>query len=1007
MSTNYEAIRAKHKEWYGTRLKKFARRYFVEPYADRTHFILELLQNAEDALKLKTKSHPNNGTISFKLDAEKLWVSHFGKPFDEQDVSAICAISEGTKEQELTAIGRFGIGFKSVYAVTQRPEIHSGEENFTIEDYVFPVPTPPIERRRGETIFILPINRNRAIYEEIQNGLARLPATTLLFLREINEISWRTSKGKSGTYRRIEEPISTNIRRVTLNSEEKYNSQTWLVLSENLEHKNKEAGFIEIAFHLDNDSKNQFHLQCIPESPLVVFFPTVIETRLGFLVQGPYRTTLSRESVPFDDTWNRRLINKTGTLLIKGLRWLRDKNDLDPSILECLPLDAELFGEGKPFAPFFDKVQKALGEEPLLPKYDGGYISAKQAKLARSQELRELFSEKHLKKIYGSNVNWLDKTITRDLTPDLFNYLTNILEVEEVTPNSIVLKLEREFLERQSNEWMSRLYEYLDDIKIDVQNLPIIRLDDSTHTAPLEDSKPLAFLPGETKTNFPTVHRDVCATNKARHFLEEIGLTTPDLVDDVITNILPKYASQEIRVGKANYQKDLRSILKAFKTDSKAKREQLIQSLRNNYFIMAVDAGDEAKTAAKPEMVYQATHELKELFDGVNEILLVDNDYFEGIDASELLEICGTLPYLKPVDAKLAYEKRMAIRNELDVERAYDVGNTTNYYDLYGLDRVLEILPKLRPRRLRMKAEMIWKSLLVLQSKRNDAFSASYGVTYYNRYHSKSIDPLFVDKLNDVAWVPKGGRLKKPGQVDFDSLGWEKNNFLLAKIHFRPPEIDVFAEKYGIDPEAIHLIKERGITAGELRYLLASKEEPREKVKQDQSLEPFEDHSEELAPAAVREPHATAVEGSRSEVREFVSYVKVSVEELNASDTETYEERIELEDKAIQYVQNLEPNLLRAPKNNEGYDLIEESDGSILRWVEVKAMRTGWDNRPITLSRPQFEFATKWEEKYSIYVVEYAGDPTKTHVLEVKNPVGKSRSYTFDSGWRVIAESKY
>ena len=45
-------------------------------------------------------------------------------------------------------------------------------------------------------------------------------------------------------------------------------------------------------------------------SPLVVFFPTEKETFLGFLIQGPYRTTPARDNVPEHDQWNQGLAGR-------------------------------------------------------------------------------------------------------------------------------------------------------------------------------------------------------------------------------------------------------------------------------------------------------------------------------------------------------------------------------------------------------------------------------------------------------------------------------------------------------------------------------------------------------------------------------------------------------------------------------------------------------------------------------------------------------------------------
>jgi len=44
----------------------------------------------------------------------------------------------------LTLIGKFGAGFKSVFAVTKTPQIHSGEYHFKIRDFIIPEQIPSI-----------------------------------------------------------------------------------------------------------------------------------------------------------------------------------------------------------------------------------------------------------------------------------------------------------------------------------------------------------------------------------------------------------------------------------------------------------------------------------------------------------------------------------------------------------------------------------------------------------------------------------------------------------------------------------------------------------------------------------------------------------------------------------------------------------------------------------------------------------------------------------------------
>ncbi len=89
-------------------------------------------------------------------------------------------------------IGKFGIGsFKSVYAFTRSPEIHSGDEHFIIERYIRPRSILPVRVKRG-TLFIFPFNHKEKTadqtYERIRSRLADLGLRTLLFLDEIDQI---------------------------------------------------------------------------------------------------------------------------------------------------------------------------------------------------------------------------------------------------------------------------------------------------------------------------------------------------------------------------------------------------------------------------------------------------------------------------------------------------------------------------------------------------------------------------------------------------------------------------------------------------------------------------------------------------------------------------------------------------------------------------------------------------------------------------------------------------
>ena len=129
MAADYEQIREENIRRYGWDTAVLD--LLGQLYSERTHFIFELIQNAEDAGATE---------LRFGLFADRLEVRHDGRPFTEADVRGVCGVGQSAKAGDLTTIGRFGIGFKSVYAYTTSPRIHSGAERFGIESYVRPFP---------------------------------------------------------------------------------------------------------------------------------------------------------------------------------------------------------------------------------------------------------------------------------------------------------------------------------------------------------------------------------------------------------------------------------------------------------------------------------------------------------------------------------------------------------------------------------------------------------------------------------------------------------------------------------------------------------------------------------------------------------------------------------------------------------------------------------------------------------------------------------------------------
>ena len=1036
MHIDYEAIRRENEVEYGKGIGRWGDTLLANRYDDRTHFIFEILQNVEDALK-KRGEWNGNRSVEFSLSSHGLTISHFGVPFDEADVRGVCGIAESTKE-ELTAIGRFGVGFKSVYAFTDKPEIHSGDEHFAIESYVWPQAVQEMTLQPEETIIYLPFrNDEPSAKEDVLNGLRRLDLRTLLFLREIEKISWSTDNGRSGTYLRdAPKYIDDNIRKVMLigqDEEEDDVSEEWIVFSRPVFNDGTHAGHVEIAFKLcaSNEDGDSQSVQQEPNSPLVVFFPTILPTNLEFVVQGPYRTTPSRDNVPGDDPWNKYLVEETAALLQDALVGLREVGLLDVSALQCLPIEKSRFLPGIRFASLFPAVRGALMTKPLLPAHGGGYVAGEKAMLARTQALRDLLGPEQLTALSASSdkLVWLNAEITTDRTYNLHKYLTSQLGIDEVTPDSLVRRLDTAFLEAQSDEWIERLYKYLNGQRgifqrVRRQDPPLIRLEDGSHITFNATESPNAYLPGKVKTDYPTVRRSVCQSDDARNFLEFLGLRVPAAVDDVITNVLPKYCDDQVDVSDCEYRSDIDRILAAVDTDSRDQRKQLLSSLRKAKFVAAVDTGSGVIRFVRPDEAYLATERLKSLFEDVPGVLMVDdsNDFLQGEPVNNLLLEVGTPRNLLPVEI----EPSLTDEDKRKLRRPYAREIVVKDYTLNGLDSLLVTLAKLHIDQAADRATLLWDALCDVRNAYRDGnsdwpFSGSYESKLYSTISNKPFPARFVKILTETAWVPdEEGALRLPSDVVFKETGWVENPFVREKIGFKPEppseitdDINALAEAADIDPEALDFMKRRGITLNQLKERFGETDDaPRDGPVVSTDETPLTTRTTS-SPSSTRSPQqasssgGSVSDGNRTSQPRFISYIAVSPDETDEdSDDTQHQGRMSLEAQAIDYIVSIEPALQRTPPNNPGFDLIERgSDGKLIRWVEVNAMSGAFDNGSVTMTRTQFEFAQEHQDAYWLYVVENAGNPEHRHIIQIKDPVGKAQTFTFDHGWSKVAEN--
>lgn len=301
-------------------------------YAKDTHFIFELIQNAEDN-EYQTNKSPS---LRFKICQQEIMgktetilaVHNNEVGFHEKHVRAICQVGQSTKSKAQGYIGEKGIGFKSVFRITSSPYVFSKGYQFCLPErdeetelgYIVPkwVENGPISTSTNETTIILPLNKNKKDIQSVSIALREIAPETILFLQKLTslEISIQLPDAEyevvaekrvvrqSGASQLIE------LSYMQWSSEADEDiveiSRYWLTEQEfhkpsYIQHEKRvgiETRIVSVAIPLNQQNH---------QGKLFAYLPVWEQTGLPFLINADFLLVSSREGIREDEEWNHWL----------------------------------------------------------------------------------------------------------------------------------------------------------------------------------------------------------------------------------------------------------------------------------------------------------------------------------------------------------------------------------------------------------------------------------------------------------------------------------------------------------------------------------------------------------------------------------------------------------------------------------------------------------------------------------------------------------------------------
>lgn len=488
-----------HKKWLDDPLSRAAIGSIPRIFSECTALIYELIQNAFDA---------NATRVKIDLDRDTLRFYHDGYNFSEADVNAISFVNLSSKDRDKT--GFMGIGFKSVFEASTKPEIHSEPFSFVFDNsteggYILPqnaehrpVPHPfttlvhiPLKESHIHDL----INGELTPEEKRESGLGFSRKTFLHLLKEKDGTLAGITNVETPyvKFRIVEGDLPSSYQIVDIDGEETESRRLWLYFEKRFRPEQEEvADFLRNRGikneELEKEGWDETVSIMIPlakrnvkYSPvedyagiLNVYLPTKIKTGFGFDLQGNFIIQAGREKLKnIGGEWNRELFSHIGELVIKILEWCKrvgTESQVNPADFYCLipEWDKAEFLPEDIRKDVRDGFSRLLNSSELIPTESSshGRTAFKRPRecIIVDDVIVDLFGTKAVEKASGKRVvlRSLGKGARQRLLESSDVNLWDVGRTVEFLSGKAWFRFLPSFKSRRAwNRWLSRLYAYL------------------------------------------------------------------------------------------------------------------------------------------------------------------------------------------------------------------------------------------------------------------------------------------------------------------------------------------------------------------------------------------------------------------------------------------------------------------------------------------------------------------------------------------------------------------